>query len=513
MQNEPIAIIGIGCRFPQANNPQEFWSLLSDGRDAIREVPAKRWNIERLYDPDPTRPGKMMSRWGGFIDQVDQFDWRAFRMLPREVRHMDPQHRLLLEVAWEALEDAGLPLSEVAGTKTSVSIGTGWNDYLRLQSRNWSHLNEYSAMGNANGFAANRLSYFFDLRGSSVSLDAGCTSSLTAIYFACQSLWTGEASLALAGGVNLILSPDSTIMVSKAGLLSPDGRCKTLDAHANGIVRGEGAGIVVLKPLSQVKRSDRVYALIRNVAVNHNGHNEWIIASNQVAQETLLRDAYYKADINPGEVDYVELHGTGFQRGDPIEVKALGAVLGSCSKRAYPCLIGSVKTNIGHLEAAAGVASVIKVALSLYHQAVPPTLNLQTIHPDIPLYDLHLAAPQTVIPWQKKETQVAGVTALAFTGANTNPLSSMRSRLIGRLNRCDASFPSLRVPRKRSMRKPQYFEIFLLIKQPVHGETFAIVPACAELTMSIVWPSPDTQREKPLKHFMILKDINQLKRL
>jgi amino acid adenylation domain-containing protein len=427
VQQEPIAIIGMGCRFPRAHNPQEFWTLLCEGKDAICEVPADRWDIKKMYDPDSTVPGKMVSRWGGFLDQVDQFDWRAFRMLPREVTAMDPQHRLLLEVAWEALEDAGLPLQEVAGSQTSVSIGIGWSDYLHLQVRNWSQLNEYTAMGNKNSSAANRISYMFDLKGPSISVDTACTSSLSALYLACQSLWMGDASLALVGGVNLILSPDSMIMVSKSGLLSQEGHCKTLDAHADGFVRGEGAGIVVLKPLSQVKKSDRVYALIGGMAINHNGHNEWIIASSQTAQEALLRDAYCKAGVNPSEVDYVELHGTGFQRGDVIETRALGAVLGMLPERTHPCLIGSVKTNIGHLEAASGIASVIKVALSLYHREIPPMLNLQTLNPEIPVDDLHLAVPQTSIPWPQEEkaaSLIAGVTTLAFTGANAHAVLS-----------------------------------------------------------------------------------------
>src|SRR5216110_1503739 len=212
-QREPIAIIGMGCRFPGANNLQEFWSLLRAGKDAIQEVPANRWDIQRLYDPDRTVPRKTVSRWGGFLASVDQFDWRTLRMLPREVTSMDPQHRLLLEVAWEALEDAGLPFEEVAGSQTSVSIGISSNDYLRLQARNWSQLDEYTAMGNANSFAANRLSYLFDLKGPSVSVDTGCTSSLSALYLACQSLWAGEAQLALVGGVSLTLSPDSMILL------------------------------------------------------------------------------------------------------------------------------------------------------------------------------------------------------------------------------------------------------------------------------------------------------------
>ncbi len=427
-QQEPIAIIGMGCRFPKANNLQMFWNLLRDGEDAIREVPATRWDIEKLYDPDSTMPGKMMSRWGGFLDQFDQFDWQTFRMLPREAKYIDPQQRLLLEVAWEALEDAGLPLEEIAGSKTSVFVGIGWSDYLRMQSRNWSQLDEYTMMGSASSFASNRLSYAFDLKGPSISLDTGCTSSLTAIYLACQSIWTGEASLALAGGANLLLSPDSTIMLSKSRLLSPQGQCKTLDAHADGFVRGEGAGMVILKPLSQVRPSDRVYALIRGIALSHNGHNEWIIASSQSAQELLLRDAYHNAGINPSEVDYVELHGTGFLRGDAIETRALGNILGSPTERTHPCHIGSVKTNIGHLEMASGIASVIKVALSLYHREIPPTLHLQTLNPDIPLDDLHLAVPQTCTPWPEKTSDaIAGINTLAYTGSNAHAVLSSYS--------------------------------------------------------------------------------------
>ena len=425
VQLDPIAIVGIGCRFPGADNPHEFWKLLTEGKSGIREVPANRWNVDELYDPDPMQPGKMVSRWGGFLDQIDQFDWRTFRISPREAKYIDPQHRLLLEVAWEALEDAGLPLTQIAGSQTSVAIGIGWSDYLRVQSRNWSQLDGYTPTGNASCFAANRLSYIFDLKGPSVSLDAGCSSSLAAVYYACQSLWTGDASLALAGGVNVMVSPDGTIMVSKAGLLSPDGRCKTLDASADGFVRGEGAGVVVLKRLADLHPTDRVYALIDGVAINHNGHNEWIIATSQAAQEALLREAYRKAGVNPADVDYVELHGTGFQLGDAVETKALGAVIGASAERKHACMIGSVKTNIGHLEAAAGIASIIKVALSLYHQQIPPILNLQTINSDIALEDWQLAVPRTTCPWPEKQgIAYAGVTTLAFTGANAHAVLS-----------------------------------------------------------------------------------------
>src|SRR5258707_836172 len=421
IQQDPIAIIGIGCRFPGASDPFEFWQLLREGRSAIREVAADRWQVDAFYDPEPALPGKTVSRWGGFLDEVDQFDWQAFRMLPREVKHMDPQQRILLEVAWEALEDAGLPFEQVAGSRTGVFIGISWNDYFHLLSRNRSRLDAYTAIGNGMCFAANRLSYFFDLKGPSLSIDAGCTSSLMSVCQACQSLWNGETSLALAGGVNLMLSPDLSIMLSQAGLLARDGQCKTLDARADGFVRGEGAGIVVLKRLSQVRSSERVYALIRGITANHNGHNEWIIASSVSAQEALLREAYHKAGINPAEVDYVELNGTGFLQGDAREVQALGTVLGEKKRGTHACLIGSVKTNIGHLEAAAGIASLIKVALALHHQHIPPTLNVRTTNPDVPLQNVRLATRQELSAWAKKERiAFSGITTLSMSGVNVH---------------------------------------------------------------------------------------------
>lgn len=417
---DPIALIGIGCRFPGAPNPQAFWKLLREGMDVVREVPADRWDVNTWHDSDPASPGKMITRWGGFLDHVADFDWRAFRILPREAKYMDPQHRLLLEVAWEALEDAGLPFEQVAGSRTGVFMGIMWNDYLKLQSREASQLNGYTVTGNGFAFAPNRISYTFDLRGPSVALDSACAASLASVHAACQSLWLGETTLALAGGVNLMLTPDANIMLSKAGVLSPEGHCKALDARADGFVRGEGAGIVVLKPLSRVTPSDRVYALIRGTATNHNGHNEWIMAANPAAQEAVLRDAYRIAGIDPAEVDYVELHGTGLPKGDPIEAKALGAVIGT-PERKRPCLVGSVKSNIGHLDSAAGIASLIKVALSLYHREIPPTLHLREVNSKIPLAELGLAAQQTLSPWPDKTgPALAGVTAISMAGVNAH---------------------------------------------------------------------------------------------
>lgn len=334
---------------------------------------------------------------------------------------MDPQHRLLLEVAWETLEDAGLPLEKMAGSRTGVFMGIMWNDYFRLQSAHLSQLTGYSTTGNAFSFAPNRISYFFDLKGPSVAFDNACASSLTSVHYACQSLWLGEADMALAGGVNLMLSPDVSIMLSKAGVLSLEGNCKTLDAKADGFVRGEGAGIVLLKPLSQLTPSDRIYALIRGSAINHNGHNEWIMAADSNGQESAIQDAYVRAGIRPAEIDYVELHGTGLLKGDALEAKVLGEVVGNCEGRKAPCIIGSLKTNIGHLESAAGIAGIIKVALSLYHRRIPPMLHLQKINPDIHLETLGLSVQQQLGLWPTKTgPNLAGITSVAMSGVNAH---------------------------------------------------------------------------------------------
>jgi len=419
---EPIAIVGMACRFPGAANLQEFWRLLCDGRDGTSDIPSSRWDGEAFYDEDPAAPGKSVNRRGGFIDHVDGFDWRAFRVSPREAKFMDPQHRLALEVAWEALEDAGLPLEAVAGSRTGVYLGIMWKDYLGLQSRDRSLLNGFSATGNVFAFAPGRISYTFDLRGPSVAIDCACAASLASVHAACQSLWLGEAPMALAGGVNLMLSPDANIMLSKAGVLSPEGRCKTLDADADGFVRSEGAGIVVLKPASQLASADRVYGFIRGSAMTHNGRNEWIMAASADGQQEALGEAYRVAGVDPATVDYVELHGTALKKGDPIEAKSLSAVVSAAGARKRPCLVGSVKSNIGHLDSAAGVAGLIKVALALHHRQIPPTVNLHEVNPQIPLETLGLAAQTSLGPWPERDNgrALAGVTAVSMSGVNAH---------------------------------------------------------------------------------------------
>ncbi|MEW6729942.1 MAG: SDR family NAD(P)-dependent oxidoreductase [Acidobacteriota bacterium] len=423
LSKDPIAIIGIGCRFPGASNPREFWKLLCEGVDAIKEVPPDRWDAEFFYDPNPATVGKMNSRWGGFIDNVDKFDAQFFGISPREASRMDPQQRILLEVTWEALEDAGQVPALLAGSRTGVFIGIGTIDFGRMQVSNIKTAsNAYAGTGGALSIAANRISYVFNFRGPSIAVDTACSSSLVATHLACQSLWNGESSLALAGGVNIILDPKPGIALSKGGFLSPDGRCRAFDAGANGYVRAEGVGILVLKHLSKaIEDSDTIYGVIRGTAINQDGHSNGLTAPNQQAQELLLRDAYRRAGISPGQVQYVETHGTGTSLGDPIEVKALGSVLGIDRPDGQRCAIGSVKTNIGHAETAAGMASLIKVSLMLKHKLIPASLHFQVPNPLIPFDTLPVYVQKSLGHWPKDQgPAIAGISGFGFGGTNAH---------------------------------------------------------------------------------------------
>jgi myxalamid-type polyketide synthase MxaB len=419
MKLEPIAIIGIGCRFPGGvHNPSSFWDLLREGIDAITEVPLSRWDAATFYDPDPTKPNKTNTRWGGFLEAVDCFDPQFFGIAPREAITMDPQQRLLLEVTWEALEDAGQIPERLRGSQTGVFIGIGTHDY---SIRMWQHpVNDpYATTGTGNCIAANRISYVFDFKGPSLAVDTACSSSLVAVHLACQSLWCGESSMALAGGVNVLLLPTVTAGFSKGGFMSSSGRCKSFDASADGYVRSEGAGVVVLKPLSQaVAEGDPIYAVIRGTAVNQDGFSNGLAAPNPQAQAAVLREAYRRAGILPAQVQYVEAHGTGTKLGDPVELEALGAVL--AENRTGECRIGSVKTNIGHTETAAGVAGLIKVALALKHQQIPPSLHFQTPNSQILFEQLALRVQTRLTNWKQQGNRIAGVNSFGFGGTNAH---------------------------------------------------------------------------------------------
>jgi len=419
---EPIAIIGLGSRFPGANNTREFWQLLKNGVDGISEVPPNRWDADRYYDPDPAKPGKMITKEGGFVDQVDMFDADFFGISPREAGQVDPQQRLLLEVSWEALESAGLPYEKVADTRTGVFIGISSNDYSRLQMGAIASLNPYSGTGNAFSIASNRISYFYNFHGPSMSIDTACSSSLVSVHNACQSLRDGDCDLALAGGVNLILSPEVTITFSQARMMSADGRCKTFDASADGYGRGEGAGLVVLKRLSEaVKDGDNILAVIRGSAVNQDGRSNGLTAPNSLAQQAVINDALENADLAPDEIQYLETHGTGTPLGDPIEIESIKKTMLQERSKEKPLYIGSVKTNIGHLESAAGVAGLIKTVLSLKNEEIPSHLHFKKLNPYIKLDDVPIKVVTENLPWPHADRKrYAAISAFGFGGTNAH---------------------------------------------------------------------------------------------
>ena len=424
---EPIAIVGIGCRFPGgAHDHYSYWDLLQSGRDAISKTPADRWNLQSFYSAGDAQPGKTQSQWGGYVDGIDQFDPQLFGISPREAASMDPQQRMLLEVTWRAFEDAGMPVEQAAGRAISVFAGISSFDYavagLSYQDRGV--ISPYSNTGGSSSIAANRIAYCFDLRGPSVAVDTACSSSLVAVHMACESILRGDAEMALAGGVNALLMPDFYVAFSQLGVLSPDGRCKTFDARANGYVRAEGAGMVLLKPLAAaIRDNDPIYSVIRATALNQDGRTQGMTVPSQNAQEALLRTACQRAAIDPSTIDYVEAHGTGTPVGDPIEANALASVLCESRSADNPCRIGSVKTYIGHLQAGAGIASLIKVALSLHHKRIPAHLNFETPNPQIDLDRLKLRIPTKTEDWVNDGVKrLAGVNGFGYGGANAHVL-------------------------------------------------------------------------------------------
>ncbi len=422
-RTEPIAIIGLGLRYPgDANTPEAFWQMLRDGVDAISDVPPDRWNIDDFYDDDMNAPGKMTTRAGGFIRNIDQFEPQFFGISPREALSMDPQQRLLLEVAWEALENAGQSPDNLIESKTGVFVGMSTNDYGRLVAADIDNIDVYYATGNNYSVAAGRISYILGLQGPAVVVDTACSSSLVAVHLAAQSLRSGESSMAIAGGVNIILAPETNVNFSKAGMMAADDRCKTFDADADGYVRGEGCGVVILKRLSDaINDGDNILALVRGTAVNQDGRSSGLTAPNGPSQEAVIRSALENAGIEPADVDYVETHGTGTPLGDPIEVRALAAVLSEDRPADRPLMIGAVKTNIGHTEAAAGAAGLIKLVLSLQHSEIPPHLHLQKLNPYIGWDKIPVVVPTTLTPWSAGDKKrIAGVSSFGFSGTNAH---------------------------------------------------------------------------------------------
>ena len=423
-QNEPIAIIGMGCRVPGPGSGLEgFWRLLEEGGDAISEIPAGRWDAEAYYDPDPDVPGRMATKWGGFLDDIAGFDAPFFRIARREAVSMDPQQRMLLEVCWEALENAGYCPRKAAGGSVGVFTGITTTDYHSLMlERGEENITVHMATGSGNNIAGGRISYVLALHGPNLSVDTACSSSLVAVHLACQSLRLGECRMALATGVNALLAPELFIALSKAHALASDGRCKSFDVGADGFTRSEGCGAVLLKRLSHaLADGDHIHALIRGTALNQDGQSSGMTAPNGAAQEAVIRLALANAGLAPEEVDYVEAHGTGTPLGDPIEAHALAATLGVNRAPEHPLVIGSVKTNLGHLEAAAGVIGLIKLVLALQHETIPQHLHFESLNPHIDWKGASMKIATRPIPWLRSERRrIAGLNSFGLSGTNAH---------------------------------------------------------------------------------------------
>ncbi len=426
----PIAIVGMGCRFPGGvNDAESFWDLLIEGRDAITTVPGWRYDVEKLYDPDPHAKGKVATKWGGFLESPEMFDPAFFGIAPVEAVGMDPQQRMLLEVSWEALEDAGIVPATLNGSRTGVYVGMCNGDYAQLGlNRPAEELDAYFAQGASHAVAAGRISYFLGLRGPSLAIDTACSASLVAVHEACQSLRLGETELALAGGVNLVLSPEVTVGLSRAQMMSPDGRCKAFSVDANGFVRSEGCGIVVLKRLHDAERDgDRVLGVIRGSAVNQDGRSSGLTAPNGPSQADVIRTALKDAGLGPEAISYVEAHGTGTSLGDTIEMQALGETLGKGRADAAKLPVGSVKSNFGHAESAAGVAGLIKLLLAMEHGTIPASLHCGVPNPAIDWASAGTRVPIAAEAWKPAAAQTVRVGALSsfgFSGTNAHLIVS-----------------------------------------------------------------------------------------
>ncbi|AAK81287.1 acyl transferase domain-containing protein/acyl carrier protein [Clostridium acetobutylicum] len=428
-----IAIIGLGLRLPGgADNKEKLWDILAKGVDCTIDVPKDRWNIDLFYNPDRSAIGKTHAFRGGYLNNIDKFDAGFFGITPREASSMDPQQRILLETSWEAFEDAGIDTTKLAGKDVGVYIGAFTVDYkvLQFNSANQPLLESQSATGDMMTMVSNRLSYVYNFTGPSMSIDTACSSSLVSLHLACKAIENNECSMAIAGGVNIMINPQYTIAESKGGFLSPDGRCKSFDAKANGYARGEGAGIVVLKPLDKaIEDNDNIYCVIEATAVNQDGHTKGITVPNGEAQEKLMEEVYENAGISAKDISYIEAHGTGTRVGDPIEAKAIGAALGKDRSNTDKCFIGSMKSNIGHLESAAGVAATIKASLMLKKKQIPPSINFNTPNPNIPFDSMCIKVPTKLekLPSKRGKSYI-GINCFGFGGTNAHVVMSSYSK-------------------------------------------------------------------------------------
>ena len=425
MTTQGIAIVGAACRLPGASDLGSFAELLFARRDAVTEIPDDRWSKGFYYDPDPRQPGKTYTFAAGCLDAIDQFDAGFFGMSPREAVNTDPQQRLLLELAYEALEDAGLAPARGKGMDMGVYVGASAFDFAAIKGGDIALMDAQSMQGLALSSSANRLSYAFNLKGPSLAVDTACSSAMVALHLACQAILRGETASALVGGANLMVSPQSYVGFSRASMLSPTGRCHAFDARADGYVRAEGAGILVLKPLeAALADGDPIRAVIHATGVNSDGRTNGISVPSRDAQATLLRQVYEAAEVQPDDLSYLEAHGTGTPVGDPIEAAAIGEAL--ARRRSRPLPIGSVKTNIGHLEAGSGMAGLLKLLVAFEHGSVPASLHCETPNPRIPFDELNLAlTPEAqALP----EGALLGINSFGFGGTNAHAVLGARRR-------------------------------------------------------------------------------------
>ena len=421
-----IAVIGISCRFPGADSYDHYWENLVNGVNSIKEIPPTRWDLDKYYSPVFDEPNKSVSKWLGLIDDIDLFDNLFFNISPREAKNMDPQQRLLLEETHRCIEDSGVPQSELSARETAVYVGVMASDYHQEASAADVVTDSYAALGNYDCILANRISYFFGLSGPSLSIDAACAASLVAVHKSKVALETEEADYAIAAGVSLDLHPWKYISFSKSRMLSPDGQCKTFDKDANGYVPGEGIGVVLLQTLPRAIRDGNfIHGIVKGSAVNHTGTGRSITAPRVEAQRQVILTAYKNSVVTPDTLTYMEAHGTGTSLGDPIEIEALNQAFREFTDDTDYCKIGSVKTNIGHLEASAGIAGMIKVLMMMRHRTIPPILNLQTINPVINFANSPFSVARERQEWLPRREDLplrAGVSSFGFGGANSHVL-------------------------------------------------------------------------------------------
>lgn len=421
---DPVVIVGVSCRFPGASSPEQFWNNLLEGTDSVTNIPASRWNSEYHSSGSIPQTGKIASVFGGFIEDVDAFDAAHFGISPPEAQMMDPQQRILLELVWEAFERSGIPVDSMAETDTGVFVGISTMDYAEVQSADIHQINAYTGPGRALSIAANRISYAYNFHGPSMAIDTACSSSLVALHQAANAIHNGDCSMAVVGGVNLLLSPKYSIALSQAEMLSPDGRCKTFDDSANGYVRSEGAGVVILKHLSAaLNDGNEILAVLRGSAVNQDGQSNGLTAPNGLAQQEVMKKALVQSGLKGHQVGYIEAHGTGTPLGDPIEMRSIQAVYGQDRQESQICRVGSVKSNIGHLEAAAGMAGLIKVVLSIQHGVIPKTLHVKKVNEKIRLEGTPFELPLNLTKWESEE-RIASVSSFGFGGTNAHAIFS-----------------------------------------------------------------------------------------